>query len=117
MVADKSSFHHRPSLKQANKPFKSRYASKGHLRDLSKGRLMLIRPETIILTNLVSIIGRVQRQTIKGATMRKQSRIDRRNAARIDQKKKRETIVSMARLFTGRNGVPKIVVRLETNNR
>ncbi|KAI9594595.1 hypothetical protein BDF19DRAFT_444182 [Syncephalis fuscata] len=84
MVNDKP-FHHRPSLKQANKPFKSRYASKD------------------------SYVTRPRRQSVKGATMRKQSRIDRRNAAKVDQKKKRESLVALTRLFTGRHGVPKIV--------
>ncbi|RKP08921.1 hypothetical protein THASP1DRAFT_23173 [Thamnocephalis sphaerospora] len=88
MVADKP-FHHRASLKQANKPFKSRHASKGTLRERSKGR--------------------VHRQSVKGAAMRKQSRQDRRNTAQLDQKKKRETLLALNRLFTGRNGVPKIV--------
>ncbi|RKP25100.1 hypothetical protein SYNPS1DRAFT_33053 [Syncephalis pseudoplumigaleata] len=88
MVADQS-FHHRPTLKQTNKPFKSRHATKGQMRDKAKGR--------------------VQRQSIKGATLRKQSRLDRRNAAKLEQKKKRETLVAITRLFTGRNAVPKIV--------
>ncbi|KAI8049241.1 hypothetical protein BDF22DRAFT_700154 [Syncephalis plumigaleata] len=88
MVSDQP-FHHRATLKQANKPFKSRHASKGQLREKSKGR--------------------VQRQSIKGASLRKQSRLDRRNAAKLEQKKKRESIVALTRLFTGRNAVPKIV--------
>ncbi|KAJ2581296.1 hypothetical protein IWW49_006017, partial [Coemansia sp. RSA 1797] len=53
-------FHHRATLKQKNKPFKRRFATKNSLRDKSKGR--------------------TQRASVKGKVLRKHSRADRRNA-------------------------------------
>ncbi|KAJ2083901.1 ribosome biogenesis protein tsr1 [Coemansia sp. RSA 988] len=82
-------FHHRASLKQKNKPFKRRFASKNSLRDKSKGR--------------------TQRVSVKGKVLRKHSRADRRNAMRTEQRKKREQIVLSTRIFNGRYRAPKIV--------
>ncbi|OMJ19290.1 Ribosome biogenesis protein tsr1-like protein [Smittium culicis] len=88
MAKDKS-FHHRASLKQTNKPFKSRHATKSDLRDKSKGK--------------------TQRTSVKGKVLRKQSRLDRKNALKIEQRKKREDYANIKRLFTGRSKVPKTV--------
>ncbi|KAJ2160933.1 ribosome biogenesis protein tsr1 [Coemansia sp. RSA 552] len=82
-------FHHRASLKQKNKPFKSRHATKGSLKDKAKGR--------------------TQRAAVKGKVLRKHSRADRRNAIRTEQRKKREQILMSTRIFTGRHRAPKIV--------
>ncbi|KAJ2821199.1 ribosome biogenesis protein tsr1, partial [Coemansia furcata] len=65
-------FHHRASLKQTNKPFKRRFATKNSMRDKAKGR--------------------TQRVSLKGKVLRKHSRADRRNAVRTEQRKKRDHI-------------------------
>ncbi|KAJ2839367.1 ribosome biogenesis protein tsr1 [Coemansia erecta] len=82
-------FHHRATLKQKNKPFKRRFATKNSLRDKSKGR--------------------TQRASVKGKVLRKHSRADRRNAVRTEQRKKRDELVTSTRIFTGRHRAPKIV--------
>ncbi|KAJ1731423.1 ribosome biogenesis protein tsr1 [Coemansia sp. Benny D160-2] len=82
-------FHHRASLTQKNKPFKRRFASKNSLRDKSKGR--------------------TQRASVKGKVQRKHSRTDRRNALRVEQRKKREQLAQSTRIFSGRHRAPKIV--------
>ncbi|CEG62997.1 hypothetical protein RMATCC62417_00215 [Rhizopus microsporus] len=82
---------HRPgSLHQSNKPFKSRHATKGALKEVSKGK--------------------VNRASIKqSGGMKTLSKADRRHAAKILQQKKREEITRMSRIFEGRQGAPKIV--------
>ncbi|KAI8871972.1 DUF663-domain-containing protein [Ramicandelaber brevisporus] len=83
-------FHHRATLKQTNKPFKSRTASKAELRERQKGR--------------------VERVSLKRtAVPKQQSKVDRRNAARIDQRNKRQALQDLTRMFSGRNGAPKVV--------
>jgi pre-rRNA-processing protein TSR1 len=42
--------------------------------------------------------------------MRSISRVDRRNAAKLEQQKKREEVLKANRFFEGRHGTPKIVV-------
>ncbi|KAJ2441315.1 ribosome biogenesis protein tsr1, partial [Coemansia sp. RSA 2424] len=88
MVAEPK-FHHRASLKQTNKPFKRRFATKNSMRDKAKGR--------------------TQRVSLKGKVQRKHTRADRRNAVRTEQRKKRDNIVMSTRIFTGRHRAPKIV--------
>ncbi|KAJ2300945.1 ribosome biogenesis protein tsr1, partial [Coemansia sp. RSA 2706] len=82
-------FHHRSTLKQKNKPFKSRFATKSSQRDKAKGR--------------------TQRASVKGKVPRKHSRLDRRNAVRTEQRKKREQLAMATRIFSGRHRAPKIV--------
>ncbi|KAJ1918583.1 ribosome biogenesis protein tsr1 [Mycoemilia scoparia] len=88
MVNEKP-FHHRSTLKQTNKPFKRKHATKNVLRDKAKGK--------------------VQRVAIKGKVQRKHTKADRRNQAKLEQKKKREQLAMTTRLFTGRYRAPKIV--------
>ncbi|KAJ1943537.1 ribosome biogenesis protein tsr1 [Kickxella alabastrina] len=88
-MAKEEAFHHRASLKQKNKPFKRRFATKNEMRDKSKGR--------------------TQRVNIKGKVQRKHTRADRRNALRTEQRKKRDQIITNTRIFTGRHRAPKIV--------
>ncbi|RIA99286.1 hypothetical protein C1645_684977 [Glomus cerebriforme] len=85
-------FHHKAgSLKQSNKPFKSKHATKGAIKDKVKGK-----------TN---------RKPIKhsSANTRSITRTDRRNAAKLEQQKKREEVLKANRFFEGRHGTPKIV--------
>ncbi|OZJ03380.1 hypothetical protein BZG36_04488 [Bifiguratus adelaidae] len=85
-------FSHKPTLKQQNKPFKSKHASKGALRDKSKGK--------------------VQRTPVKGQVVKHSTKADRRNAAKLSQQKKREDLMRLNRMFEGRHGAPKIVAVL-----
>ncbi|KAI9499343.1 hypothetical protein BDB00DRAFT_880972 [Zychaea mexicana] len=81
---------HRPGrLHQSNKPFKSRHASKGSLREKSKGK--------------------VNRTAIKRSGVRTVGKVDRRNAAKLEQQRKREELTRTHRIFEGRHGAPKIV--------
>lgn len=77
-------------MHQSNKPFKSRHATKGTLKEISKGK--------------------VNRTSVKqGGGMKALSKQDRRHAAKVLQQKKREDITRIHRLFEGRQGAPKIV--------
>ncbi|OSD06969.1 ribosome biogenesis protein tsr1 [Trametes coccinea BRFM310] len=85
--------HHRPTLKQKNKPFKSKHATKGALKEVAKGR--------------------TQRQSPKAkpsaSTAAAQLRTNRRNNAKQVQLKKRQSLVSATRIFSGIDGAPRIV--------
>ncbi|KAJ1977260.1 ribosome biogenesis protein tsr1 [Dimargaris xerosporica] len=89
MPGSKVGFHHRSSLKQTNKPFKSRHATKGALKAQTKGR--------------------VTRQPVKGKRNTVVSKASRRNTAKQLQQQKRATLQAANRLFTGRQRAPKIV--------
>ncbi|KAF7357807.1 Bms1-type G domain-containing protein [Mycena venus] len=84
--------HHRPTLKQQNKPFKSKHATKSSLKEAAKGR--------------------VPRQSPKanpGSKIAAQTRLNRRNNAKQVQTLKRNALVSATRLFNGTDGAPRIV--------
>ncbi|EIW83404.1 ribosome biogenesis protein tsr1 [Coniophora puteana RWD-64-598 SS2] len=84
--------HHRSTLKQQNKPFKAKHATKSALKDIAKGR--------------------VQRQSPKNASADKtdaQRRVNRRNTAKQVQANKRHALVSSTRIFNGVDGTPRIV--------
>ncbi|KAJ7451817.1 ribosome biogenesis protein tsr1 [Mycena galericulata] len=84
--------HHRPTLKQQNKPFKSKHATKSSLKEAAKGR--------------------VPRQSPKanaGSKIAAQTRLNRRNNAKQSQALKRNALVSATRLFNGVDGAPRIV--------
>jgi pre-rRNA-processing protein TSR1 len=82
--------HRAGSSHQSNKPFKSRHATKGALREVSKGK--------------------INRTAVKQANnVKTVSKADRRHAAKVIQQKKREDITRISRIFEGRQGAPKIV--------
>ncbi|KAJ7141296.1 ribosome biogenesis protein tsr1 [Mycena epipterygia] len=84
--------HHRPTLKQQNKSFKSKHATKSSLKEAAKGR--------------------VPRQSPKagaGSKIAAQTRLNRRNNAKQAQTLKRNALVSATRLFNGVDGAPRIV--------
>jgi pre-rRNA-processing protein TSR1 len=106
----KDSFSHRPTTKQKNKPFKSRHSTKGQLKTVTKGS---DDHQNVIRSALNSNIclGKVEtRVSITSAAKKVSSKNDRRNAAKLQQKKKRDEIMHMNRIFTGKNGAPKIIV-------
>ncbi|CAK5265435.1 unnamed protein product, partial [Mycena citricolor] len=88
-----SSHHHRPTLKQQNKPFKSKHASKSSLRDAAKGRIARDSPKS--------------NGTAKAAAA--QTRLNRRNNAKQAQAAKRTALVTSTRVFSGADGAPRIV--------
>ncbi|KAJ1535286.1 hypothetical protein HK405_015747, partial [Cladochytrium tenue] len=90
-MPDAGGFHHRSTLKQQNKTFKSRHASKGAIKAKNKGRVGTVGPKASSSSALSS------------------KKADRRNAAKIEQLKKRAELVANTRFFTGTNAPPKIV--------
>ncbi|KAL4251449.1 Ribosome biogenesis protein Bms1/Tsr1 [Abortiporus biennis] len=85
-------FHHRPTLKQQNKPYKSKHASKGSLKEAAKGRLAQQSPKSVATANAAA-----------------QSRLNRRNQSKQVQAAKRQALISATRLFNGADGAPRIV--------
>ncbi|KAJ3404033.1 hypothetical protein HDU80_003377 [Chytriomyces hyalinus] len=81
--------HHRSSQKSGNKSFKSKHSSKGSLKALNKGKVNRTNPSS--------------HQTAA------QKRADRRNANKIEQKKKRADLQSVTRMFAGPNAPHKVV--------
>ncbi|KAI8337479.1 hypothetical protein BC941DRAFT_396298 [Chlamydoabsidia padenii] len=82
--------HRAGSMHQSNKPFKSRHATKGTLKEISKGK--------------------VNRTSVKqGGGLKALSKHDRRHAAKLLQQRKREDLSRVHRLFEGRQGAPKII--------
>ncbi|KAJ6108372.1 Ribosome biogenesis protein tsr1 [Penicillium sp. IBT 18751x] len=81
--------HHRNSTKAANKPFKTKHASKGALKDQQKGKI-----ET-------------ERGTRKTPHQQLKSKLDRRNQARQRQQLKHQLRVQETSIFTGQNGAPR----------
>ncbi|KIY44516.1 ribosome biogenesis protein tsr1 [Fistulina hepatica ATCC 64428] len=81
-MPDATQHHHRPTLKQQNKPFKSRHSTKSALKDAAKVT------------------------SSKSAT---QHRDVRRQAAKQVQAHKRAALVSATRIFSGADGAPRIV--------
>ncbi|KAJ7354686.1 ribosome biogenesis protein tsr1 [Mycena albidolilacea] len=84
--------HHRPTLKQQNKPFKSKHATKSSLKELAKGRVPRESPKSNA-----------------GSKIAAQTRLNRRNNAKQAQTLKRNALVSATRLFNGTDGAPRIV--------
>ncbi|KAF9784341.1 ribosome biogenesis protein tsr1 [Thelephora terrestris] len=83
--------HHRPTLKQQNKRFKSKHATKHSIKTAAKGK--------------------TARQSLKSASTATiaQARQNRRNNAKQIQAKKRQALISATRLFSGSDGTPRIV--------
>ncbi|KAL5034074.1 hypothetical protein BDV3_003673 [Batrachochytrium dendrobatidis] len=84
------SFSHRSSLKQSNKPFKSKHASKGALKALSKGKTE-------------------HSKSVKSRNSVASHKADRRNTAKIEQRKKQLDVLSNSRMFQGLYATPKII--------
>ncbi|KAJ7267615.1 ribosome biogenesis protein tsr1 [Mycena haematopus] len=83
--------HHRPTLKQQNKPFKSKHATKSSLKEAAKGRVQK------------------SPKANTGSKIAAQTRLNRRNNAKQAQTLKRNALVSATRLFSGVDGTPRIV--------
>ncbi|KIJ49414.1 hypothetical protein M422DRAFT_225108 [Sphaerobolus stellatus SS14] len=83
---------HRPTLKQQNKSFKSRHATKSSLKERAKGRVVRTDPKSASISNAAA-----------------QTRLNRRNTAKQAQIRKRNALVTSTRIFNGVNGAPRIV--------
>ncbi|KAJ5133580.1 hypothetical protein N7526_004945 [Penicillium atrosanguineum] len=79
--------HHRNSTKAANKPFKTKHASKSALKDQQKGERS-------------GALAKPPHQQLK-------SKLDRRNQARQRQQLKHQLRVQETSIFTGQNGAPR----------
>jgi len=96
MAPEAQQHSHRPTQKQTNKSFKSKHASKGSLKDLSKGRTH--RPLNNVKSNPKHTNAMISAAHHK---------LNRRNHAKQLQLKKEAELESMAKLFT-RKGTDKV---------
>lgn len=85
-----TSFHHRATLKQSNKAFKSKFASKGAVKDRAKGKVSKVK---------------VAPTRVKGVL----TKSDRKNAAKMVQLRKRGELEAVNQIFEGKHGANKIV--------
>lgn len=83
--------HHRPTLKQQNKPFKSKHATKSALKDIAKGRTQRPSPKSTAVNTAAQL------------------RFNRRNTQKQIQAAKRAALVAATRIFNGTDGAPRIV--------
>ncbi|KZT57541.1 ribosome biogenesis protein tsr1 [Calocera cornea HHB12733] len=84
--------HHRATLKQQNKPFKSKHSTKGAIKTAAKGRTV-----------------RQHGKSTNASSAAAQLKQNRKNAARQIQKNKRSELISATRLFSGRDGAARVV--------
>ncbi|KAE8145977.1 DUF663-domain-containing protein [Aspergillus avenaceus] len=84
--------HHRSTTKSSHKPYKTRHASKGALKEKSKGK-----------------VERGERGTRKTPHQQLKSKLDRRNQARQKQQVKHQEKVQQTSIFVGQNGAPRQV--------
>ncbi|KAI6103704.1 ribosome biogenesis protein tsr1 [Pisolithus croceorrhizus] len=83
--------HHRPTLKQQNKPFKSKHATKSALKDIAKGRTQRPSPKSTAVNTAAQL------------------RFNRRNTQKQIQVAKRAALVAATRIFNGTDGAPRVV--------
>ncbi|KAG9126309.1 hypothetical protein FRC07_003964 [Ceratobasidium sp. 392] len=87
-----STHSHRPTLKQQNKPFKSKHATKGSLKEAAKGR-----------------IGHSPKPHAAANAALAQNKLNRKNAAKQTLIKKRAGLADEGKIFHGPNAAPRIV--------
>ncbi|KAG9233854.1 putative ribosome biogenesis protein tsr1 like protein [Amylocarpus encephaloides] len=90
MPASIVSHSHRSTTKASHKPFKSRKATKGALKEIQKGRIQDLSHR-------------------KSPHQQLMSKFDRRNQARQKQQVKRKEHLRETNVFAGRDGAPRIV--------
>ncbi|GFF36075.1 ribosome biogenesis protein tsr1 homolog [Aspergillus udagawae] len=89
MAPTQTVHHHRSTTKTSHKPYKSKHASKGALKDINKGK--------------------VERGTRKTPHQQLMSKLDRRNQARQKQQLKHQEKAQANSIFTGANAAPRHV--------
>ncbi|KAK2758308.1 hypothetical protein FQN54_004154 [Arachnomyces sp. PD_36] len=82
--------HHRSTTKSAQKSFKSKHATKGAIKELSKGKAE-----------------RAERGSRKTPHQQLMSKLDRRNQARQRQQVKHQEKIQATSIFAGQNGAPR----------
>ena len=100
--------HHRSTTKVAKKPFKSKHASKGTLKDRAKGKPLSIQCKKLAYTLLGKIEGNEKgiRRTPHQQVM---SKFERRNQAKQKRLHKHHDHVRATNVFGGKDGAPRIV--------
>lgn len=96
------SHHHRSTTKTSQKPFKSRFSSKGFIKDLSKGK-----------------IERAERGSRKTPHQQVMSKLARRNQANQSKQRRHEANAKASSVFSGQNGAPRTIAVIplcEDNN-
>ncbi|KAI6168548.1 ribosome biogenesis protein tsr1 [Pisolithus thermaeus] len=83
--------HHRPTLKQQNKPFRSKHVTKSALKDIAKGRTQRPSPNSTAVNTAAQL------------------RLNRRNTQKQIQAAKRAALVAATRIFNGTDGAPRVV--------
>lgn len=97
------SHSHRPSLKQSNKAFKSKHASKGSLKTASKGRI----PSAGDTSN-------GKRRSGKSVVDAAQVKANRKNHAKQIQAQKRAAVVAQNKLTKGAEAkAPRVVAVIQ----
>ncbi|EAW14137.1 small subunit rRNA maturation protein TSR1 [Aspergillus clavatus NRRL 1] len=91
MAPTQTVHHHRSTTKSSHKPFKTKHASKGALKEKDKGKVER------------------ERGTRKTPHQQLMSKLDRRNQARQKQQVKHQEKVQATSVFSGANGAPRHV--------
>ena len=84
--------HHRNTTQESHKPFKSRHATKGFIKDLTKGK-----------------IENIQKGSRKTPYQQVMSKLDRRNQAAQKRQVKHQQNAKSVSVFAGQHGAPRIV--------
>ncbi|KAL8738432.1 MAG: hypothetical protein Q9190_008007 [Brigantiaea leucoxantha] len=84
--------HHRSSSKNSHKPFKSRHATKGLIKELAKGK-----------------IERLQKGSRQTPHQQVMSKLDRRNQAKQLRQSKHQEHVKASSVFSGQDGAPRVI--------
>ncbi|KAL8703162.1 MAG: hypothetical protein Q9201_003666, partial [Fulgogasparrea decipioides] len=92
MAPQSEAHHHRSSTKISHKPFKSRHATKGFIKELTKGK-----------------IGRQEKGSRKTPYQQVKSKLDRRNQAKQMRQIKHLENVKSINMFAGPSGAPRVV--------
>jgi pre-rRNA-processing protein TSR1 len=104
------SHHHRSTTKQSKKGFKARHATKGSLKELSKGIFSLFRDKTATDS---AIQGKVEFLSFDRGSRRTpqqgMSKFDRRNRAKQMRLNKDSEHAKATNIFAGKDGAPRIV--------
>lgn len=96
--------HHRNVTSKANKPFKSKFASKGSLKDLAKGKEIC----HVLSSSITSAQGRLQERGIRRTPHQQvMSKINRRHQARQKQLAKHQDRAKANSIFSGVHGAPR----------
>ncbi|KAI5292899.1 hypothetical protein KEM52_005983 [Ascosphaera acerosa] len=109
--------HHRSTTKQSHKPFKSKHASKGAIKDLNKGEQRGVESEQYDTPGLRALTTRIlagkversERGSRKTPHQQLQTKLDRRNQAKQKQRLKHKGRSEAASIFAGVNGAPRQV--------